>query len=197
MSSILKALRKLEEEKSRSREGAPDIARDILKSGPRRQTSPWNAPVIWGAVVLAAGAACILLVWKGEFPSPPARPQVPAKISAAGEKNSVPSASASKPGNFKSLSPPSEPANLREPVARAHAPRFAERETAEPLPSLKLTGIAFQDGRESRLAVVNELPVMEGTMIAGARVVEISRDRVRFDVSGRSFEVLLDEPAAK
>jgi general secretion pathway protein B len=60
-----------------------------------------------------------------------------------------------------------------------------------------LTGIAFQDGRESRLAVVNELPVMEGTMIAGARVVEISRDRVRFDVSGRSFEVLLDEPAAK
>jgi general secretion pathway protein B len=62
------------------------------------------------------------------------------------------------------------------------------------MPALKLTGIAFQEDRAARLAVINDLPVMEGTMIEGARVMEISEDRVRFNYSGRNFEVLLDGP---
>ena len=56
-----------------------------------------------------------------------------------------------------------------------------------------VSGIAYRTEREERLAVVNDLPVMEGTVVEGARVEEILADRVRFSSAGRSFEVELGD----
>ena len=215
MSSILKALRKLEEEKSRSREGTPDIARDILKRGPRRKAFPWMTFASVAVLVLVFALTGYILMGKSEFQEPPqtqaihemppAQSPAPA-VSSSEQKNPLQAVSAPAPPTAAARKTPTkipagpalsaEPKATPEPVKTAPAPRPAAKETVDPLPALTLTGIAFQEDRESRLAVINDLPVMEGTVIAGARVVEISEDRVRFNYSGRSFDVLLDGPVS-
>jgi general secretion pathway protein B len=215
VSSILKALRKLEEEKSRSREGTPDIARDILKRGPRRKAFPWMTFASVAVLVLVFALTGYILMGKSEFPEPPqtqsihemppAQSPAPA-VSSSEQKNPLQAVSAPAPPTAAARKTPTkipagpawsaEPKATPEPVKTAPAPRPAAKEIVDPLPALTLTGIAFQEDRESRLAVINDLPVMEGTVIAGARVVEISEDRVRFNYSGRSFEVLLDGPVS-
>jgi general secretion pathway protein B len=215
VSSILKALRKLEEEKSRSREGTPDIARDILKRGPRRKAFPWMTFASVAVLVLVFALTGYILMGKSEFPKPPqtqsihemppAQSPAPA-VSSSEQKNPLQAVSAPAPPTAAARKTPTkipagpalsaEPKATPEPVKTAPAPRPAAKEIVDPLPALTLTGIAFQEDRESRLAVINDLPVMEGTVIAGARVVEISEDRVRFNYSGRSFDVLLDGPVS-
>lgn len=54
MSSILKALQKLEQEKSTRRQGAPDVAGDIAKPAAAKQRSPWLIPAAMAGVTLLA-----------------------------------------------------------------------------------------------------------------------------------------------
>jgi general secretion pathway protein B len=77
------------------------------------------------------------------------------------------------------------------PPAKPAASAVVPQQTARP--NLVVSGIVFQPDRQARLAVVNDLPVMEGTVIEGARVEEILADRVRFAWEGRTVEVELGE----
>lgn len=61
---------------------------------------------------------------------------------------------------------------------------------------IKLSGIAWQDERRARRAVVNGFLMQEGGMVAGARITDIFQDRVRFSQSGKVFEVPLISSAA-
>lgn len=54
MSSILKALQKLEQEKSSRRQGAPDVTVDIAKPTTAKQRSPWFIPAAMAGVTLLA-----------------------------------------------------------------------------------------------------------------------------------------------
>jgi general secretion pathway protein B len=56
---------------------------------------------------------------------------------------------------------------------------------------IKLTGIAWQDDRKNRRAVVNDLLVGEGTVIAGVKVLEIKPTLVRFEKMGIVYETTL------
>lgn len=56
---------------------------------------------------------------------------------------------------------------------------------------IKVSGIAWQEERRARRAVVNGYLLHEGSVIAGAKVTEILQDRVRFSQSGGKFEVSL------
>jgi type II secretory pathway component PulC len=58
-------------------------------------------------------------------------------------------------------------------------------------PTLKVNGIAFQEGVAGSVAVVNGISVSSGSMVEGAKVEDIQMDRVRFSYSGEKFEVLL------
>ena len=54
MSSILKALRRLEEERARKSHAAPEIAANLLRRGARRRSTPlW----IWPTIVAEIGRA--------------------------------------------------------------------------------------------------------------------------------------------
>jgi general secretion pathway protein B len=44
--------------------------------------------------------------------------------------------------------------------------------------------------------VVNGVPVIQGAVVAGARIEEILPDRVRFTQDSRSFEIFLGKTAA-
>ena len=64
---------------------------------------------------------------------------------------------------------------------------------AAPLPApadISITGIAWQDERRLRRAVVNGTLVGEGAEVAGARVVEIREDRVRLSRGGQLFDAV-------
>lgn len=67
------------------------------------------------------------------------------------------------------------------------------KKTSQPLapaPSdIQVNGVAWQDERGLRRAVVNGLLLKEGSTISGAQLKEILPDRVRFERSGSVFEV--------
>lgn len=58
-------------------------------------------------------------------------------------------------------------------------------------PELRVSEIHYKPVAQERLAVVNDLPVLEGVDIDGARVDRIFKDRIRFVFNGRYHEVKL------
>ncbi len=58
------------------------------------------------------------------------------------------------------------------------------------LPSIKVSGIAYQDGIDS-VAMVNGIMASSGTVVEGVRVEKIQKDRVLFSYGAEKFEVLL------
>jgi len=60
-------------------------------------------------------------------------------------------------------------------------------------PALVIEEIVFHQDPASRLVIINELPVMVGTDIEGARVEEILPDRVKFSYQGKRFEKLFSK----
>ncbi len=73
--------------------------------------------------------------------------------------------------------------------AEAGKSRWMTSTAAGAFPDLKVSEIHYQYEVENRLAVVNDLPVMEGTVIDGARVDRILKDRVRFIYNGKYKEI--------
>ncbi len=62
-----------------------------------------------------------------------------------------------------------------------------------PVPAdIKLSGIAWQDERAGRRAVVNGFLLKEGAAVSGATITDIQADRVRFSSPAGLFEVKLD-----
>jgi general secretion pathway protein B len=63
---------------------------------------------------------------------------------------------------------------------------------------IMLSGIAWQESRTARRAVVNGFLLKEGAVVAGAKITDIQADRVRFLSSAGTFEIKLDSvlPAA-
>jgi len=64
-----------------------------------------------------------------------------------------------------------------------------------PPADIKLSGIAWQEDRRARRAVVNGFLTQEGAVISGARITEILQDRVRFSQAGGVFEISLASSA--
>jgi general secretion pathway protein B len=57
---------------------------------------------------------------------------------------------------------------------------------------VKLSGIAWQDERGARRAVINGFLLKEGAVVAGATITDIQADRVRFSSAAGAFEIRLD-----
>jgi general secretion pathway protein B len=85
------------------------------------------------------------------------------------------------------------PAAAQAPVQPAAVPRRAPHEEAVAAPAggqeIAISGIAYQDERRMRRAVLNGALVGEGAEVAGARVVEIRETKVRLSRGGQVFEV--------
>jgi general secretion pathway protein B len=83
------------------------------------------------------------------------------------------------------------PAAIQQPT-----PPTQKKEAATPVndvaavSGITISGIAYQDERYMRRAVINGALVGEGAEVAGAKVVEIKENRVKFSRGGESFEVV-------
>lgn len=210
MSSILKALRRLEEERARKSSVAPEIAASLLRHGARRRQSPFW---LWPTVIIAvAVVAALLWSWRpAAVTSQTATPAAaPATIVAS-------TATAGRGGEViieevidqrqPVLHPPSVPVAIPAPqpvkvdlpaqkieteavlpVAVSSPPAAAViEERQRPV----VTAIAWQEESSARMAVIDGLPVMTGEFVGTAQVQEIRRDHILFAEAGTLFTVAL------
>lgn len=65
-------------------------------------------------------------------------------------------------------------------------------QTVQPPADIKLSGIAWQDVRSARRAVINGFLLKEGAVVSGAKIIDIMADRVRFSSPAGQFEIKLE-----
>lgn len=225
MSSILEALKKLEEEKAARRGGGGNIAGKVTAAGRRpRQRPVWLVP----AGMAAAAAAAVLVTYAamggfsprhGETVSPRGSEPASPPLAIAAPQSAAPDGSVgAAPAAVLPLPPaqggsgaaatgqamPPSPATVRLAAPPPSSEKLVPAEqtaallqpaAGEQLPAFIVSGIAWQKDSASRLAVVNGTSVAEGNVIEGARVREILPDRVLFSFNRMDFEVQLGKGA--
>ena len=226
MSSILKALKKLEEDKSLLKsEKEVNISRDILKPRAERNSGVkwlWLLGISATAVIIILSLALFrkstsvdevksppptATLRSSDSPSPPPADSPP-PLAVDSRKAAivspspvtVPTQDSSRPA----LSPAKKnPRTLTElpntPVQTIELPKTdlvvkSAPPLRTPLPddaTLTLSGIAWNKDSSDRLAIINGQPTATGAIVNGAVVEEILQDKVRMNLSGRTFELFL------
>lgn len=223
MSLILDALKKLEREKAASRKNSVDIVPAIISSrGHRRWSAEWKLPVMIIAVIALTAAVTTVVV----FLLTPRGGTRPASAVPASAENDRPAprhyaqweqtspklaaepatgSSAAGPAKVQPMMPsrPAPAETLPGRIQPHESKPFSEKNDNSVQISgggadLKVSGIAWQDDRAERRAVVNGALVGEGAVVEGARIVRIFQDKVRFSRSGETFEITVaGSPQAK
>ncbi|HEY6871459.1 MAG TPA: general secretion pathway protein GspB [Geobacteraceae bacterium] len=217
MSSILEALRKLEEEKAARRGVGGAIAGKVTATSRRGRRRPaWLVPAGMAAVAVVAVLATYAAMGgfsprpggsvAGKVPEPASvtvtvpAPRVDAQ---AGMQSDPPrvrpqspvrreaGAGADAPQLSAAAKHSSIPSPSRPETTPAQAAPPPETAASTAPPELNVTGIAWQKDSASRLAVVNGASIAEGASISGARVKEILPDRIIFSFNNKEFEVYL------
>jgi len=156
---------------------------------PGREVTYAAPPAATGSAPSAAPAAAPAVV--------PADAQPPAGAGLATHRDQAPAdqkpaASAAVARSSAKLHRSEAPRERREAAGGAQA-KTAQRESVgdgAALPEITISGIAWQDERNLRRAVLNGTLVGEGAEVAGARVVEIRENRVRLSRNGQIFDVV-------
>ena len=225
MSSILKALKKLEDEKATRQPDTLKIDSDILQvvSSQRYSTT---SMVLAAMLLFAGGSIATYLYMKQDVlpvvddskktmisgntqPSP--QTSIPAKAYVKIEKLAdsieiVPAdrSKTVKVDSHKKQTPAvaAKSAPVGTPLPKVNQKQSEQNEAptakavqppeiAKPVPTFKVNGIAYQDGVTDSLAVINGVPVSNGSMIEGAKVEAIQKDRVRLNYKGEVFYISL------
>jgi len=139
--------------------------------------SPINVPVVPPAVPL------------------PAQPQPPPAVAPT-----IPPSAAVPPASQNTERAEDEEDSLRKArrskrQIKATSPTTYPKQTVQAVPppaDIKLSGIAWQDERAARRAVINGFLLKEGAVVSGAKITDIKADRVRFSSPAGQFEIKLD-----
>lgn len=192
MSLILDALRKMEQERKARKQASTGMRQEVLnyRGSERTRERPLFIPVIIATLLttLAIGAY-LYLGGKSASAPPVASPQASLPAQPAPQPTPlpvpvvtpVPTPEQPKPA---ATLPPEKPRPRTQQVMKQVEPVQAGVDS-----TLVVSGIAWQDERGLRRAVVNGLLVGEGAEIQGAKVVEIRENRVKFNRSGTVFEI--------
>lgn len=216
MSSILDALRKLEEQKRVRKQQAVDLSEGFLASPGRsatRNLSRGKFLFALSLVALLSIGGTALVMRRGSAPVPQSKavgaveatraptpshkaapqmvPQNPQKVPAAPRKPLPEVTQKSR------TAPAAYPRKLSLPAVLPETERQAVPETTPPstaspaAKTYRLTGIGSQRDAASRYAVINGSALTEGGIVDGARVEEILQDKVRLKVNGESIDLQL------
>jgi len=222
MSSILKALKKLEREKSGRFPESMNITSDILGSADSsRKISPL-ALVLLFLLFFGGGIAITFFFMKVPQPKIKVNPGItanslqPPVLPAAALPETL-------PAEIKIVPAPKKPHaeterketkksvlknKLAESAAKKNAPAIvsdvskktvitlesAHKELyTSTVPHLRVNGIAFQTSSADSMAIVNGVPVSNGSIIEGVSVEEVQRDRVLFRRNLEKFEIRLGQ----
>lgn len=219
MSYILDALKKIEHEKNMKArsDGRVSISGDLFqeRKQPAAKTGIWKALILITLASLVTFAGTwFVLQGDGTKSVPGIRPTVaprPAPVNPPVVTPVLPVPAQSQVNPV--VVPPAAPLPIetksRETAAldessvrkvrstntpvKARAPSPAlPVQTVQAPADIKLSGIAWQDERTARRAVVNGFLLKEGAVVAGAKISDIQADRVRFSSSAGIFEIRLD-----
>jgi hypothetical protein len=221
MSSILKALKRLEAENAARRCDPYRIDAEILRTPAPPRISLLSIALAAVLLFVCGGTATYVYMNRVRSALPlPSRETLPRSAASAPPHHPVRGAAAAVPphasgvverrpvasltdGEGKSRRP-SDDLSRRQRASFIPATVKSEREQAVPekrgqvshavpassTPTLRVDGIAFQDGADG-VAVVNGVPVAKGASVGGAMVDEVQRDRVLFSRGGKKIEVLM------
>jgi general secretion pathway protein B len=189
MSLILDALRKIELERKAKRQSSQTLRSEVLHYQGAAPSSEQSRliPVIVALLLISVAVAGFFYFKKTE----------PAKIDAAQTKEMLPQElTPTPPPQLVQSSPVSAPQEKSLPAEVKTSPSPVKL-TAEPVKAhqksgdavINVSGIAWQDERSLRRAVINGHLVGEGAEIEGAKIIEIKENRVKFSRSGEIFEV--------
>lgn len=221
MSSILKALKKLEDDKVAHRTGELKLDAEILRSENRPRF--FSAGVIATSLLMLVGGSGATYVYLKRERPPVVSSQQRSPDSAAPEIKTeqlpeaavvVPAEDLKKPSAVpkplyqppprrnteKTVSAPTpvRPApavasKAAEPAKTPKPPLIPVSKTAMDVPTLRVNGIAFQNNDADSMAIVNGTPVANGSAIEGITVEKILKDRVLFERAGEKFEIQLGQ----
>ena len=222
MSYILDALKKIEHEKNKRTgpDGRFSISGDLFqeRNRPAARAGIWKILLLVAGASLVT-AAVTWFVFQGNSKKsvevirpaapPPVIPTVvPAPVPAPVQSQPVPVVAA--PSAAPPVAAPAAPNITESVVVDDSSPRQARRSKkgikAQPPPAypkqtvqtvlapadIKLSGIAWQEERTARRAVINGFLLKEGAVVSGAKIIDIHADRVRFSSSAGLFEIKLD-----
>lgn len=204
MSSILKALQRLEAERDRKKLQRPDIiGSSITDETSRNRTRRPSRPmiIIYSVSLVASGMLLAFFILMPPIAKKPVmefqkispedaiRRVMPAKPE---NKSSQPARGPAIPKNRDSqktntLPTMAKPGNEGTPDAKPQSQTAkAER------PKLDLNGIAYSSGEpSSSIAIINGKHLAVGGTIEGARLEEIQKDRVKLVYGKETFELTL------
>jgi hypothetical protein len=220
MSYILDALKKIEHEKSKkpALDGKISISGDLFHERKRlpARAGIWKiAAIIAVALLIAGGGTWFMLSGNSNKNVSAIRPDAPAPvipvktsttvstpIKAASTAVAAPSAApipvASVSDNRTETIEAEDEDSSRRVRRRDRPPKVHSISPQTPLqtvqtPSdIKLSGIAWQDERAGRRAVINGFLLKEGAVVSGAKITDIYANRVRFASPAGQFEIKLD-----
>lgn len=209
MSYILDALKKIEHEKSKKArpDGRVSISGDLFNE----QKQPAVRARVWKGLLLILVASLVTFAgtWfllKGNdqkvaavVPAPAQQQPVPHLSQPVAIEQAVsPLAAPAGPGknavdedDVPTPQRAGKPAKPLKTESIIPPPRQMSPTTAAPA-DIKLSGIAWQDDRHLRRAVINGFLLKEGAIVSGARITDIQTDRVRFSSTSGQFEIKLD-----
>ena len=200
MSLILDALRKIELERKAKRQSSQEIRAEVLNyhgNAPIAEKSRIMS-ITAGLLLVFATIACFFIFSQTE----------PPKIDSAPQKGSLRQEAAPH-------TPSTPPQVLQPPPPELSAHKIVEKKVPDTVKAVKQTtetviikqkngdegisisGIAWQDERSLRRAVINGFLVAEGAEIQGAKIIEIKETRVRFSRGGEIFEIDHSSAAGK
>jgi general secretion pathway protein B len=190
MSLILDALRKMELERKARRQSSHELRSDVLnyRGTAPAAVKPRVALIVSALLVVFASAAGIFYHAR---PEPKRNDPVKA---AEPRKQERPPVIPAAPVPELPARPLPQKALLPEEMAVKEAKELAVKTLKSVQKSGEegsiVSGIAWQDERSLRRAVINGALVGEGAEILGAKVVEIRENLVRFNRGGELFEIV-------
>lgn len=201
MSLILDALRKIEQERKAKQPGGIDLRPEVLsyRGMPQKTTALKRIFLVGGALLLIIGLGAAVFLRS-------AKKTVVARVAPAEEgRLAAPETNRAAVAEMPPLAPPRlqpPPAESKAEKALPAAPSRAtmlsqDAATAGGADNIIVSGIAWQDERVLRRAVINGLLLAEGAEVLGARILEIKENRVRFSRNNQVFEVLYPSAAGK
>ena len=228
MSSILKALKKLEDDKATRRSDELRIDAEILRPDIHPKFTSTGV-ILTYLLLLAGGSGATYMYMKhGKAPEPGiskspviSRQSQPTVSDASNIKTEQPPAAVvivpanqNKTKKKETPEPHQPPMSIRtapeavitKPVRLLVAPKpvdVTKAPQAKPprpsatdfksMPAIRVNGIAFQDRSADSMAIINGVPVTNGSVIDGVKIEEINKNKVIFSYNGERFEIQLGQ----
>ena len=154
------------------------------KTADIRPSLPPSVPVIAPVVIPPAPAPVSVSAQPVQVAAPPAAISPPAAVMQKKEETAEDDEEA--------------PRTVRRINRRTAPQSVVPKQTVQPAQTvqapadIKLSGIAWQDDRSGRRAVINGFLLREGAVVSGAKITDIYSNRVRFLSAAGQFEIKLD-----